>query len=334
MNEPIKREYFDLIKSDFLKVAGVSEGEFLREIGFAIQQINKNPQLMTASKQSIYQAIMNVAQIGLSLNPITQYAYLIPRWSRQTGNVEASLEPSYKGLMKLLTDTGTVKSIEVRLVYSGEECIVDYASAEKIIKHIPNVFSGNEPTDIMGVYSLAVLNDGSKHLEAMSKKQLDDIREISESWVAFKSGKVKNCIWNQSPEEMYRKTVIKRHFKFLPKSEVFTEKIDNAIELDNKNNGFRELIEDNMVTYCLSLINHSTLEEHIKVNYESELLTFEYQDQAYKMINVLKDCQISNIEAGRPYNQGDILKELDKISSKNYGQDGIGLSSEKISKLL
>lgn len=307
----IKRDYFESIKEDYLKVASVTEGEFLKEIGFAIQQINKTPMLQKASRLSIYAAIMNVAQIGLSLNPISQYTYLIPRYNRNSQLVEAALEPSYKGLMKLLTDSKTVRSMDVRLVYDGEECVVDYAHPNKIIKHIPLVFE--KPLGkIKGVYSLATLHDGTKHIEVMSLEQVHDCRAISESYKAYLKKKTPTCIWVEHEPEMIRKTVVKRHFKFLPKSGSL-EKIDKAIDLDNKIHGVRELIKDSTIDYCFRLIGTSSLEEHIKVDYEKQLLSMAYADETYEMMKVLKDSQLNPITEGRAYSATDITKQLKEI---------------------
>lgn len=316
----IKRDYFDTIKADFLTVAGVTEGEFLKEIGFAIQQIKKTPMLQKASRPSIYEAIMNVAQIKLSLNPITQETYLIPRYNRKTSLVEAALEPSYKGLMKLLTDSKTVKSIEVRLVYEGEECVIDFAHPNKVVKHIPLIFEGKKLGAIKGAYSLATLHDGEKHIEVMSLEQVHDCRAVSESYKAYLNKKIPSCIWVEHEPEMIRKTVIKRHFKFLPKSGAL-EKIHKAIDLDNKIHGVRELIKDSTVDYCLRLIGTSSLEEHIKVDYETQLLDMKYGDEAYPILKALKDSQLNPITEGRAYSATDItahLKEIQKNESPKH----------------
>ena len=308
----IKREYFEKIKEDFLKIAGVSEGEFLKEVGFAIQHINKTPQLQEATQRSLLQSILNVAQIGLSLNPVSKYAYLIPRWNRNTKQVEASLEPSYQGLMKLLTDTHTIKSIEVRLVYEGEEVIVDYAHPDKVIKHTPLIFSGETATKIRGAYSMATLNDGSKHIETMSLRQVYDCRAVSESYKAFKEKKIRTCIWVQHEGEMIRKTVIKRHFKFLPKTEAL-DRIEKAVELDNKIHGVRESIQDGTVDYCLRLIGTSGFNDEEKAQFETELLTMEYADQAAPMLKHMRENQLNPITHGvanGSYNATDIQDQL------------------------
>ena len=38
--EVIKRDFFTPIKTDFQNIAQVSEAQFIKEVGFAIQQLN------------------------------------------------------------------------------------------------------------------------------------------------------------------------------------------------------------------------------------------------------------------------------------------------------
>jgi recombination protein RecT len=99
--------------------AGFDVERVKREISFAVQLINKSAQLQKCSKESLMQAVLNVANVGLTLNPASKEAYLIPRWSSLTNSNEACLEASYIGLVKLLTDTGSVKSMVCQLVYSA-----------------------------------------------------------------------------------------------------------------------------------------------------------------------------------------------------------------------
>ncbi len=75
------------------------------EAMFAMQIINKNSYLMgiaNSNPASLRDAVINIASIGLSLNPATKYAYLVPR------EKAACLDISYIGLIKLATDTGSI----------------------------------------------------------------------------------------------------------------------------------------------------------------------------------------------------------------------------------
>jgi recombination protein RecT len=217
-------ELFAPAREHFARLA--NEENFIKEAAFAMQIFEGNDYLAGSTPESKIQALMNLADSGLTLNPTMKLAYLIPR--RKAGKTVCVLEPSYMGLVKLLTDTGSVRSIECHPVYKGDECEIDMASDRKVLRHTPYMMRGLPKGDMVAVYSLATLADGSKHFEIMSKQEIDGIKGRSESVKAGRSSP-----WDTDPEEMARKTVLKRHTKHLPKSSRF-EKLAKAIEMDNE----------------------------------------------------------------------------------------------------
>lgn len=197
---------------------------FQKEASFALQIFNQNSYLAGMNPDSIRNAIVNVSLTGLTLNPVMKMAYLIPRKGK------CVLDVSYIGLTKILTDTGSVKNIEAGLVYWGEPFELQRGT-EPYIKH-GLISDPNKPKgDIRGAYSVATLNDGSKSIEWMDATELMSIMQRSES---VKSGK--GGAWSTDPGEMCRKTVIKRHYKYLPKSERAIMAA-TAIDIDHENNG-------------------------------------------------------------------------------------------------
>ena len=113
------------IEDRFVDIAG--KDNFQKELSFALQHIAKNKQLQKATVESNIQAVYNVALTGLSLNPTLKYAYLVPRTTNVGGQwvVETHLEPSYVGLVKLVTDTGSAKNIYAHPVYDGDDHLRD-----------------------------------------------------------------------------------------------------------------------------------------------------------------------------------------------------------------
>lgn len=77
-----------------------------KESQFAIQYFQKNDYLAKtalANPTSAQNAIINVAAIGITLNPASKLAYLVPR----DGMV--CLDISYMGLLHLAQSTGSIK---------------------------------------------------------------------------------------------------------------------------------------------------------------------------------------------------------------------------------
>lgn len=282
------KNFYAPIKNDWIAQSNLSEADFLREVSFAVQHLHKSPYLQKATSQSVLKAVMNLAQVGLTLNPISKFAALVPRYNSQIKQVECVLEPMYQGLTKLLTDSGAVKSLEAHVVYEGDEFVFDYASPDRIVKHVPYFLSGKVKGEIKAVYSKALLPDNSFHVEIMSYLDVCEIRDRSESYKAYKDGKTKSCIWVSDEPEMCRKTVIKRHYKYLPKSKEL-DKLEQAIDLDNQVNGFDEAVDFGLLSWIETMVGQATLDAPQKEKFLARLTKIEYKSQAYKMIDELKE---------------------------------------------
>jgi len=284
------KRFYAPLKNDWVAQSGLSEADFMKEVSFAIQIAHKNPQLQKCDQNSILRAVINLAQVGLTLNPISKLAYLIPRWNGKLNGLECVLEPDYRGLAKLLTDSGAVKHISVELIYEGDKVAIDKATIEKVKEHVPYFLNGKPKGKIIAAYSLATLSDGAKHFEGMSYDEIMEIRDRSESYKAFVAKKISSCTWVSDEGEMCRKTVLKRHCKYLPKS-TGTDKLDKAIDLDNQIHGFEEEIDYNMMAFLESLIYNSTFDPEKKEHLMRQITTFKTKADAFKMIDHLKEHQ-------------------------------------------
>lgn len=312
----LSTDFFVPIKDRFISQNGFDESAFNREVSFAIQHLHKNPYLQKADPVSVLKAVLNISQIGLTLNPVSKHAYLVPRYNGATKSLECVLDPSYIGLSKLLTDSNSINNISCQLVYEGDEIDIDMSSDKKIEKHVPYMFTDNERGNIKGVYSLASLSTGEKHCELMSIVDVNDIRERSESYKAFKSGKVKSCIWITDYGQMIRKTCIKRHYNQLPKSAI-NGNLENAIELSNVSSGFSKPVTFGAISMIESLINSCNLSEDEKSNIWDEVYSIEYQHEASKIIDHLKSNeQILGLERF-PHSQ----KEIQDITKQKASED-------------
>ncbi len=305
----LQKTDFNDIKNDWLEQSGLKEEDFNKEASFAMQHLHNQPYLQKSSKESLLKAVLNVAQTGLTLNPVSKYAYLVPRNVKRNGQytIEAVLEPSYVGLVKLLTDTGSVRSIETHLVYEGDDIDINMAHPDKVIKHIPYVLNGKEKGKHIAVYSIANLHDGSKHFEFMDIKECYDIRARSESYKAFIAGRAKSCIWDSDEGEMIRKTIIKRHYKYLPKTDK-ARQIEEAIGLDNESNGFRAAIDISAKYYAYELLEQNRYEDNMHAKRKEMIDTAEYQDELQEVIKLMHEDAPEALNMS----QGDIQKKLDE----------------------
>ena len=287
-----------------MEEVGLNRETVLKEVSFAIQIINKSKQLQAATPESKQAAVLNIAQVGLTLNPVMKLAYLVPRWSPQ--GTQCCLEPSYQGLVKLLTDTGSIQAVNAQLVYENDEFVIESSDFTNPITHRPKPFG--DRGKIVGVYAIAALTTGQLQTETMSVEQLYEIRERSESYKAHKAGKIKSCVWTTDEGEMMRKTVVRRIVKYLPKSESF-EKVAQAISLDEQD----YKASPASITYAESLLESSTIVERLERASFEQAIESASQEELSVIIEQLQELQPDNGRLGmREINervQSEVIKD-------------------------
>jgi len=294
----IINEKLEKVEKKFIELTSKETWE--REKSYAIQLFRKNPTLQKANIRSTLESIINVANIGLTLNPALKLAYLVPRFSSQ--GVEVCLEASYQGLVKLITDTGSAKNVYCHIVYKGDD-FQELLGTSIEIKHIPKRLS----KEIECVYAVAILNDGTKQVEVMSKWEIDEIKERSESYKAVIQGKIKSCPWISDEGEMSRKTVIRRLCKYLPKTEQW-EKLAKAIKLDEVD----YTISDRQFDFIEQLLHSACISPEEKQLIESQMNGYS-SIEANEVITRLKESQVDPIDSGQNYSQTDISKKIKQI---------------------
>lgn len=191
---------------------------FQKEVTFALQHLGNNDYLRDTAmrnQESFRNAILNLATIGVSLNPALKQAYLVPR----KGNV--TLDIGYLGLEYLAIESGSVLWVQSKIVYGNDN--YESMGIDKAPQHTYSPF-GNRG-DIVGAYCVAKIHDGSFLTEEMTIAEIYKIRERSES---FKKGSMSP--WKTDEGEMIKKTVIKRASKGWPKA----ERLQKAVQFINE----------------------------------------------------------------------------------------------------
>lgn len=214
--------------------------DFLAESAFAGQILNGNDYLKSvavANPVSLQNAVLNVAAIGLSLNPAKKQAYLIPR-SVKKGDKwipKVFLEPSYMGLCDLATMSGSIQWVQANVVRAGDKFMDNGPGKEPL--HQYNPFAKPEDRgNIVGAYCVAKTAQGDYLTTCMALDELEDIRGRSEQWKKSQSGP-----WKTDFSEQCKKTVVRRAFKMWPKTESL-DRMALAVQLSNENEGFEPLL--------------------------------------------------------------------------------------------
>jgi recombination protein RecT len=195
------------VQSQFNAVLVDKSINFEREAGFAIQLLETNDyalRIATGNRQSVINAITNIAAIGISLNPAKKQAYLVPR------DGKICLDISWMGLIDLAVQDGACKWAKAELVYATDAFTLNGAGVAPT--HSYNPFA-KDRGEIVGAYCVAKLSDGDFLTECMSADEINSIRDRSSAWKAW-IDKQKKCPWVTDYGEMARKTVVKRASKY------------------------------------------------------------------------------------------------------------------------
>lgn len=186
-----------------------------RFVRIAITTIRQNPKLAQCSQESLLGALMVSAQLGLEPGTLGQ-CYLIPFENKRMGTVECQFQIGYKGLIELLRRSGQLSDIYSYTVYENDDFNIEYGLS-RTLTHKPNF---DERGEIKGFYAVAILKDGAKAFEYMTK---DEVVKHEEK---YRKGSYKNDVWNKNFEEMAQKTVVKKLLKWLPVSVEFLDMIN------------------------------------------------------------------------------------------------------------
>lgn len=212
--------------------------DYKKEASFAMQLMKpdrngKNFLRDTALRdpESLQYSVLNVASIGLSLNPALKHAYLVPRQGK------VILDISYMGMCHLATESGSLAWVQSRLVFEGETVTVEFGKAPL---HQTNMFGKKDK--IIGCYVVAKTNDGDFLTESMMIEDIENIRDRSES---YKKG---YGPWISDYGEMVKKTVVKRAFKMWPKTD--KRMFEASHMLNTTNEEGINFTEENKIEIC------------------------------------------------------------------------------------
>lgn len=175
--------------------------EFNREAQFAIQILSENDYLRKCTPDSIRNAVVNIALCGVTLNPALKLAYLVPRKGKCT------LDISYMGMIELTLNSGLVKDINADVICANDEFDYEKGTNQFLRHKVASKNRGN----MIGAFAIATLQNGSTHFEIITADEIDKIKKTSEGL------KSEYSPWKTWESEMWKKTAVKRLFKYLKK---------------------------------------------------------------------------------------------------------------------
>lgn len=186
----------------------------------ALTEMRKTPALAKCNQASFLGAIMQCAQLGLEPGGTLGHAYLLPFGNGKAtdGLSNVQLIIGYRGMIDLARRSGQIISLTARTVCANDQFSYQFGLHEDL-QHVP---ADGDRGAVTHVYSVARLKDGGVQFEVMSRADVELVRKQSKA--------ANNGPWVTHWEEMAKKTVCRRLFKWLPVS----IELQTAVSLDEK----------------------------------------------------------------------------------------------------
>jgi recombination protein RecT len=183
-----------------------------------------NPKLKDCTKESLFNVFLQCAELELYPSTTSGECHVIPYKDK------ASFQIGYQGMVTLAYRAG-IKRISSEVIYKNDA--FDYSlGTAPFINHKADIFNDDRGEPI-GVYAVALLDNGASLYQLMSKSDIEKIREKSQAYQYEKKKGDKNSPWfpeNDPLLWMWKKTCIKQLYKLLPKS----SDMQKAAEMDTK----------------------------------------------------------------------------------------------------
>ena len=179
-----------------------------RMVRVALSALGRTPKLKECTQQSLLGALMTCAELGIE--PDGRRAHLIPYGK------ECQLIIDYKGLVELVRRSGQVQDVRAEIVCDEDA----FEWRNGIVTH--RIDFKKPRGKMYAAYSYVLFKDGAESFEVMTKDEIESIRNRSR---AGKAGP-----WVTDFNEMAKKTVFRRHSKWLPLSAEFRDALEKDVD--------------------------------------------------------------------------------------------------------
>ncbi|USK72661.1 recombinase RecT [Peribacillus asahii] len=197
-----------------------------RMIRLALTAFRANPKLKQADPATFVAAVMQSSQLGLEPNTTMGEAYIIPRYNSHAGQMEATFQIGYRGILSLAHRTGQYQSIYAEQVYENDRFEYELGLHKKLV-HVPADLPQGEPKYYYAVYHL--VNGGYDFVVWSRAKVQLHAKRFSASLK-----KDMSTPWKTNFDSMAKKTVLLDLLKYAPKSIEFSQQLslDNTVKKD------------------------------------------------------------------------------------------------------
>lgn len=199
-----------------LKAALPSQISPQRFTRVALTAIQLNQELLTADRQSLWNALMRCAADGLV--PDGRQAAIVLFNDNKNKRVVAQYMPMIAGLLQRFRNSGQFKSVGSGVVHEGDEFNYWIDENGEHLRHVPGDGTGKP----IKAYARASTVDGGTMVKVMSYADVEKRRAVSRA----KDGPM----WREWWDEAAQKTVLRNLMKRLPSS---SDDIDRLLGADD-----------------------------------------------------------------------------------------------------
>ena len=184
--------------------------------------MRNNEKLLACSRGSVLSAVLTATNLGLFPDPVLGEVFLVPFRNNKENCFEAQAIVGYRGLVKLLKDSGFVLDVQPREVFANDVFEYEYGLVPKL-RHIP---ASGDRGSIKGYYVIIQLDNGITKFHYMTA---EETKKHGERFTKSKTSKGEVFgVWKDHAEAMGMKTCLKQAVKYLP----LTPRLTHTIKAD------------------------------------------------------------------------------------------------------
>jgi recombination protein RecT len=168
------------------------------------------------NKQSVVNCLFNAPKFRLNPDPVFGEIYFIPYKGVLTYQI------GYKGMIKLAQNTGKVKNVRAGIVYEKDQWDFWEDENGQHYKFKPSLQLSDRGKELF-VYSIFTDENGKPNVHIMEKSHVDAIKALVKQRMNGKKTPWDDPLFEP---EMRKKTCVRRHWKYEPKSAEVAKAID------------------------------------------------------------------------------------------------------------
>lgn len=170
------------------------KGQAQRLIRRALITLSKSPDLEGITDEAFRRCVVEAAEMGFAIDG--RLCYVVKYKNTY------QLQLDYKAVVAVAKRNRTIRDLDADVVRAGDHFRHGKYGGKNVLEHTFDVTA--DRGDVVAAYCRVFLPDGSWSYEVMSRSQLDAVQRRAPA---------QNGPWKTDPDEMRKKTVIRRKLK-------------------------------------------------------------------------------------------------------------------------